>query len=96
MRCVSHRLAQQDLLNAIAYYDEQTPGLGAEFLEAFDEAVAFIRRYPEGAPAVRGQIRRLVMPRFPYNIIYRLAGDHLRVLAVAHQRRSDQFWSDRS
>lgn len=59
MNSVSHRLAELDLLHAIAYYDEQAPGLGAEFLRAFEEALAVIRRHPEAAPAVRGEIRRL-------------------------------------
>ena len=95
MKCVAHRLAERDLIDAIAYYEQQAPGLGAEFLTAFEEALALIQRHPAGAPSVRGQIRRLVMPRFPYNILYRRASDCIRILAVAHQRRSQGYWADR-
>lgn len=95
MNCVSHPLAELDLLHAIAYYDERTPGLGTEFLRGFEEALTVIRRHPEAAPAVRGKIRRLVMPRFPYNIIYRITVDTIRILAVAHQKRSHTYWVHR-
>ncbi len=95
MKCNSHRLAERDLLQAIAYYNGRAPSLGSEFLDAFDEGVSLLRRHPRAGPAVRGAIRRLSMARFPYNIIYRIAADSIRILAVAHQKRSPHYWESR-
>ena len=96
MKCRTHLLAEQELLEAATHYHDQHPGLGAGFLEAFEEAIAFLRRHPRGAPIIDGELRRLVMPRFPYNIIYRIAGTTIRILAVSHHKRSPSHWADRS
>ncbi len=45
---------------------------------------------------IRGSVRRLVVSRFPYSILYRrLAGGEIRVLAVAHHKRRPEFWHGR-
>lgn len=36
--------------------------------------------------------RRLVLKRFPFNIIYRILSDEIRVIAVAHQNRKPGYW----
>jgi hypothetical protein len=36
------------------------------------------------------------LKRFPFGIIYRIDGDTLRVLALAHRRRRPGFWRGRS
>jgi plasmid stabilization system protein ParE len=89
-------LAERELAEAIQYYDEQSPGLGQRFLEEVEHALTFIRRHPEAAPRVLGSVRRLVLPRFPYNLLYRpLKSGDLRILAVAHQKRHPGYWVGR-
>ena len=91
-----HRLAFQELLDAAAFYDEQSPGLGAEFLAAVQDAFDLLDRHPKAAPLVAEHARRLVMPRFPYNIIYSLVGREILILAIAHQSRSPSYWLGRT
>jgi plasmid stabilization system protein ParE len=94
---VFHPLAEQELVDAAAYYEEQKTGLGLEYLEEVEHAVAFLMRYPEAGPVVQGSIRRLVLPKFPYSLLYRaLADDQIRILAVAHHRRKPQYWANRT
>jgi toxin ParE1/3/4 len=44
---VFHPLAEQELIDAATYYEEQRLGLGLEYLEEVENAVNFFTRYPE-------------------------------------------------
>lgn len=92
---IFHLLAEQELLDAVSYYEEQETGLGLEYLGEVEHAVNFLMRYPEAGSKVRGSIRRLTLPKFPYSLLYRVLEDQIRVLAVAHHKRKPQYWVDR-
>lgn len=40
-------------------------------------------------------VRRVVLKRFPYKLLYSVETDHLYVIAVAHQHRKPGYWHDR-
>ena len=85
---VFHPLAEQELLDAVTYYEEQRVGLGLEYLEEVEHTVSFLRRYPEAGSKVLGSVRRLTLPKFSYSLLYRtLENDQIRILAVAHHKR---------
>ena len=89
-------LAARELGEAVEYYDEARRGLGEEFLHDVERAIAFLDQYPEAAPKVGREVRRLVLARFPYSVIYRhLGAGQLRILAVAHQKRRPRHWTKR-
>jgi plasmid stabilization system protein ParE len=93
---VFHPLAEQELLDAATYYEEQRVGLGLEYLEEVEHAVSFLTQYPEASSKIRGSVRRLTLPKFPYSLLYRLLeDDQIRILAVAHHKRRPQYWLDR-
>jgi toxin ParE1/3/4 len=92
---IFHPLAEQELLDAVSYYEEQETGLGLEYLSEVEHAVNFLVRYPEAGSKVRGSIRRLTLPKFPYSLLYRVSEEQIRVLAVAHHKRKPQYWVDR-
>jgi toxin ParE1/3/4 len=80
-----HPLAEQELIDAAAYYEKQRLGLGLEYLEEVEHLVSFLIRYPQSGVEVRGFVRRLVLPKFPYFLLYRFLPNHqIRILAVAH------------
>lgn len=47
-----------------------------------------------GSPGPRGT-SRLYFKRFPYTLVFRIQGDALRVIAVAHQSRRPGYWGGR-
>ena len=96
MTVAFHRLAEQEVLKAVAHYEQQAPGLGADFLSAVMETRDLLRRHPRAGPIVQGDARRLVLRRFPYSVVYSLVGGEPRILAVAHQSRSPTYWRDRA
>jgi plasmid stabilization system protein ParE len=93
---IFHPLAEKEFIDAAVYYEEQEPGLGGEYLAEVEHAINFIAQYPEAGFIVRGSLRRLTLPKFPYYLLYRvLENAQVRVLAVAHHKRKPQFWGNR-
>ncbi|MFL6194826.1 MAG: type II toxin-antitoxin system RelE/ParE family toxin [Thermoanaerobaculia bacterium] len=91
-----NRLAERELQEAIVFYDEESPGLGDRFLDEVETGTAFILSHPEASPRILGTIRRLVLPSFPYSLLYRpLPSGGIRILAVAHQKRQPDYWIGR-
>ena len=87
--------ARADLRDARDWYERQSPGLGSEFLRAVESVIATIQRAPAFYPAVEAPVRRAVLRRFPYQVIYALEGDEVVVLACLHHRRDPTVWRSR-
>jgi plasmid stabilization system protein ParE len=91
-----NRLAERELLEAAQTYEDESPGLGGDFLDEVERGVSFLMRHPRGAPEVDKPVRQLVLARFPYSLMYRpLADGRIRILAIAHHRRRPRYWVDR-
>jgi plasmid stabilization system protein ParE len=72
--------------------EKEREGLGSEFLEAVEKMVQAIAKNPERFPAIRKDIRRAVLPRFPYSIFYRIVSGHVVVIACFHGKRNPRVW----
>lgn len=90
-----HRLARRELIEAAEYYDGESPGLGTAFLDAVETGVAEILEHPEAGTPIHENVRRRLIPRFPYGILYVVEGGAVRVLAVMHVKRRPMYWIDR-
>ena len=90
-----HGLAKVELNEAAHYYEAESPGLGTAFLAEAEHAVAAILEHPESSPRIVRAIRRRLLRRFPYGVIYRVRGEHVRVLAVMNLRRRPAYWVGR-
>ena len=58
-------VAQQELDEAIAYFNSESPGLGDAFLLETVAAIDRIRRFPEAWHPLGDEIRRCRLRRFP-------------------------------
>jgi toxin ParE1/3/4 len=90
-----HEAAEIELSEAAAFYERECPGLGGVFLDEVQTALTAIAQFPEGSPLLRGRIRRKVLLRFPYFLMYSLHAGQLRILAVAHEKRRPFYWRGR-
>ena len=63
-------LAEQELNDAAQYYDLESPGLGAAFLTEVQRSCKAITEYPKAGPVVAASIRRRLVSRFPYALLY--------------------------
>ena len=90
-----HPEARQDLREAARYYRKRagTP-LAQQLLAEFERSAGLLLTHPRlGAVWRHGKRRRLVR-QFPYAIVYSIADDQIRVLAVAHASRQPDYWQD--
>ena len=88
-------LAQREVDDAVAWYDGQAAGLGQEFLDELDRAVRRAVAFPMSCPEIDPGIRRCLLARFPYGLIYGVDGETIVVIAVAHLHREPRYWVDR-
>jgi len=88
-------VARGELDEAIAHYNKERPGLGEAFLVEILATVERIRRFPDGWHPMAPGLRRCLMRRFPYGLIYGREGPDIVIVAVAHTRRRPEYWRDR-
>ncbi|MFO0697676.1 MAG: type II toxin-antitoxin system RelE/ParE family toxin [Nitrospira sp.] len=63
-------LAQKELDDAVDWYNGQATELGLEFLDEVDRAIRRIVSFPMSCPEIESGVRRCLLARFPYGLIY--------------------------
>ncbi len=86
--------AEQEMAEAVDYYNEQSPGLGFEFAAEVKKTLARIRSFPEAWPRFSGETRRCILNRFPYGAIYQLRRDGVLVPEIMHLSRDPRRWQE--
>ena len=90
-----HPEASAEFLEAIAYYEERQAGLGLDLAVEIKAAIDRIVASPEGWPEIEGPIRRCLVHRFPYGVLYFMNPVGIHILAVMHLHRSPDYWKHR-
>jgi len=88
-------LAQRELDEAVAWYNEQAAGSGQEFLDELDRVVRRAVTFPMSCPEIEPGVRRCLLARFPYGLIYGVDRKTIVVVAVAHLHREPRYWVGR-
>ena len=88
-------IAKQELDDAVAWYDERTPGLGREFLDEIDRAVRRAAAFPMSCTEMEPDVRPCLLARFPYGLIFGVDQETLVIVAVAHLHREPRYWVTR-
>jgi plasmid stabilization system protein ParE len=95
MKAILAEAARQELADTVAYYDVQGHGLGDSFLDEFQAAVSRVEELPEAWQPLSRNTRRCRLRRFPYGLIYRVTGETVLIIAVAHLHREPDYWRAR-
>lgn len=92
--------AAEEAVEAAAWYEQERVGLGEDFSQAIDtafdlleEEIIPLTRMP-GVGGARGA-KRLVLKRFPYDVVVRESPEEIIVVAVAHHSRRPGYWRER-
>jgi len=88
-------IAQIELDKAVAYYNDEVPGLGGAFLAEVLAALERVDVFPEAWHPCSKRSRRCQTRRFPYGIIYQVRGEQILIIAVANLHRKPDYWEDR-
>jgi plasmid stabilization system protein ParE len=76
-------------------FELEREGLGAAFMGEVERCCAAIAEHPEAGPAIHGAVRRRLISRFSYAILYTLRPSVVRVVAVMNLRRRPGYWVGR-
>ena len=101
MNLPMHADAEREGNKATEWYAERNPTVAVRFNEALDAAIDAIaiepHRFPiaEDAPEGREVRNYLLLPKFPFRIVY-LVGARTVIVAVAHTSREPGYWHDRT
>jgi plasmid stabilization system protein ParE len=88
-------MAEAELQDAAAWYDERSPGLGLGFILAVRKKSEELLEAPQRWPFAAGS-RRVLMGRFPYALVYReISAEEIEIVAVAHLKRRAAYWARR-
>ncbi len=90
-----HPDAEEELIHAIIYYEECSPGLGADFSIEVYSAIKQIIAHPEAWAVLEDEVRRSLLNRFPYGILYSIEENSIFILAVMHLHRDPDYWKHR-
>jgi plasmid stabilization system protein ParE len=89
--------ARAELIGAQDWYENEAPGLGRRFSEAIDAVIQRMSANPQQFPVVYKSIRRALLRRFPYALMFVIEADGaLIVIACFHGSRDPALWQRRA
>lgn len=90
-----HPAADEELLEATDWYLARSATAAEGFVREIEHALARIGEAPERYPLTRFGRRRFVLLNYPYDVVYRIIGSDVEIIAVAHHARKPAYWRDR-
>jgi len=90
-----HRLAPDDLRDAINWYDEISVELANRFRGSVESCLDKVDAHPEAFAVAFDDVRFARIERFPYLILFREDRDTVHVLGVFHSASDMEKWRHR-
>ena len=92
--------ALDELFEAAEWYHSQQPGLARRLLDEIDAVLPRIAERPASFPRLQDSpenldLRRALLHRFPYALVFLELDQEIRIVAVADARRRPGYWLDR-
>jgi plasmid stabilization system protein ParE len=90
-----HGAARGEFREAVLWYEDKRPGLGTDFLNTIQSEIERVAENPARYPVIYKDLRRALVPRFPYQIIFSFQQDSLYIFAIIHSARDPRVWKRR-
>lgn len=89
--------AEREIERAAKWYSQKRRSLGHDFLDEVQAALEQIGQHPSRYPLVMGikpglEIRRYLVGRFPYVVVYEIRPQSIEIISVHHGARRPGFW----
>ena len=84
-----------EFFNAIEYYEESEIGLGYDFALEVYTTIERILAHPRAWRYMEEGIRRALVRRFPYGVLYMENNDEIYITAIMHLHREPNYWKHR-
>lgn len=88
-------VAREEIREAAEYYAAISPELGNDFKRELRQLLRRVGAMPLAWPPSGAGLRKCLLSRFPYMVIYAPLPGEVLVLAVGHQHRQPGYWRDR-
>ena len=88
-------VAEQELAEAIQYYEKLEEGLGLRFYSEIRNAIDRIVAFPSAWYPIGGNSPRCRTKVFPYGVIYELRKDEILITSISCLHRDPKSWKDR-
>jgi len=95
MKVSFHPEAEKEFYEAVEYYEKCRKELGLEFAKEVYSTIERIVGFPQSWSEVSKNMRRCLVNRFPYGIIYTVRDKEIIILAVMHLNRKPGYWKER-
>lgn len=86
--------AEEELRDAVFYYNNQCAGLGFEFAAEIRRTIARILYSPAAWTKLSPRTHRCLTNRFPYAVIFQFTDTQLFIVAVMHLKREPDSWQN--
>ncbi len=90
-----HPEAEAEFVAAARHYEGQAENLGTDFIAAVERSYQRLNTFPESGHPFGRRLRRILVPGFPYGLLYHADPDRIFIVAVAHVRRRPGYWRHR-
>lgn len=89
---VFRRRFRVDLAAGFDWYEQQRSGFGEDFLSAVQSGLKSVELHPEMFVSVHREVRRAIVPRFPFAIFYLVEPRRVVALRLLHTARDPSLW----
>jgi plasmid stabilization system protein ParE len=90
-----HPEAQDEFISAAQFYESHTAGLGLDFILTVQRSYERLLESPATGSPFGRRLRRLLVPKFPYGLLYRVEPKRIYIVAVMHLHRRPGYWRSR-
>jgi len=90
-----HPEAEAEFNEAIEYYEKIEKGLGYDFAIEVYSAIQRSVILPKAWSVIDREIRRSLVNRFPYGVLYSEEKDELFIIAIMNLHRDPDYWKNR-
>lgn len=91
-----HPEAAAEFDEAFDYYEDCQLGLGQQLAQEVEAAIQLVQDYPLAWAMVDGSVRRMLIRRFPFGLLYSVNQDEIFILAVMRLNREPNYWKNRT
>ncbi len=95
MRFIFHPEAYDEMFESARFFEEKSAGLGSDLIDAIQNSLSRINKFPESGTVEQGNIRKCLVRGFPFTVLYEIHQDQIFIAAVMHQHRRPGYWKKR-
>lgn len=89
--------ANRDVRQALEYYKREAGAVVAmDFYSKLITTIERIKQWPKSFPIIHGDLRRAILQKFPYQIVYKIeSNESVAIYAIRHHKQHPDFGLER-